>query len=201
MGGGSSSERQIEVYRLLRFPCETNRHSSLRRFPAYVCMYIYVIYSTSIHPELTLAERTIRCFPLTGRNHLWQSPANSVVRYRFRYHAKNLEIGQHAARVVRETGPNSSYRCATWKVLPWPSRRRRTSPCVLDTLCRSFDSHALLVGVPIVCYLCEVRMRNWRVMARRTRPSDRGLYCFPVNAIMMPETLAKVMIHRYVSTV
>lgn len=178
-----------------------NERTFLSSSVSRICVYVYIcnifyehtswVHARGAHDQVFSADRTQPLVAEPGER-LW---------YRSRYHERNLEIGQHAARVVRETGPNSSYRRATWKVLSWPSRRRRTSPCVLDTLCRSFDSHALLVGVPIVCFLCEVWTRNWRVMARRTRPSDRGLYRFPVNAIMMPEILAKVMIHRYVSTV
>lgn len=110
MGGGSSSDRRIEVYRLLRFPRETNR--PLLSSNPRVCIRTYICntFHKRTHPAFTLAERTIRCFPLTGRNHLWQSPANDSISLDIGPASRDLEIGQHAARVVRETGPNSSCR-------------------------------------------------------------------------------------------
>jgi hypothetical protein len=73
--------------------------------------------------------------------------------------------------------------------------RLRTS--LTRSRCRSFESRARFVGVPIAI---GCAMRSSRVMSRRTRPSNRGLCCFPVDAVMTLETIAKsidVTIHRY----
>lgn len=73
-----STDWSLPTVKIFVWNLQTFLSPSVRR----ICVYvdIYVIHSTSIHPAFILAERTIRCFPLTGRNHLWQSPANRLCR-------------------------------------------------------------------------------------------------------------------------
>lgn len=129
---------QIRIYRLLRFPREQEAFSR--------------VYCSS--PFSSLAERNIRCYPVAGHNHLWRGPAILDISPINRAIRKSANA-RHASSGRQDlTHPIIG---RPKKVLPWPSRRRRTSPDVLDTLCRSFDSRARDWLVCRLCFLCVMR--------------------------------------------
>ena len=86
MGNDFSFDLQIWIYQLLGFSCVNKG-----------------VFSRYIYRELIVfAERKIRCFPVTGHNHLWRGPANNIFDIGPHHHAN--KFGNWPTRGTRRQG-------------------------------------------------------------------------------------------------